>query len=265
MGFTMGDSFISRDEKKLYLFDVDGTLTPSRQPIDDDMDKLLKRLRQKVVVGVVGGSDLPKIVEQLGKASASTEEVLLAYDFTFSENGLVAHKGGQLLDMQSIEKHMGEEKLQEMINFSLRYMSNIHLPFKRGNFVEFRHGMINLSPVGRSVTLEERQAFVNYEATHPVRQKFLNALKEAFPHYGLEFVIGGQISVDVYPVGWDKTYCLRHIEKESFSEIHFFGDKTMPGGNDHALYEDPRTIGHSVSGPADTKNQILEHFPDLKS
>lgn len=40
--------------------------------------------------------------------------------------------------------------------------------------------------------------------------------------------IGGQISIDVFPVGWDKTYCLRHIPVDEFQEIHFFGDKTQP-------------------------------------
>ena len=37
---------------------------------------------------------------------------------------------------------------------------------------------------------------------------------------------GGQISFDVFPNGWDKTYCLRHLKGEAFDEIHFFGDKT---------------------------------------
>jgi hydroxymethylpyrimidine pyrophosphatase-like HAD family hydrolase len=37
---------------------------------------------------------------------------------------------------------------------------------------------------------------------------------------------GGQISFDVFPTGWDKTYCLKHVEAEGFKEIYFFGDKT---------------------------------------
>lgn len=40
---------------------------------------------------------------------------------------------------------------------------------------------------------------------------------------------GGQISFDVFPEGWDKTFCLGIIEKEdNYSTIHFFGDKTKP-------------------------------------
>lgn len=59
-----------------------------------------------------------------------------------------------------------------------------------------------------------------------VRSKMVAALKEEFPDYGLTYSIGGQISFDVFPEGWDKTYCLRHLKSEKFETIHFFGDKT---------------------------------------
>jgi hydroxymethylpyrimidine pyrophosphatase-like HAD family hydrolase len=62
---------------------------------------------------------------------------------------------------------------------------------------------------------------------HNIRPKFVNALRAAFPGSGLSFAIGGQISFDVFPTGWDKTYALRHVEDEHFDEIHFFGDKTF--------------------------------------
>lgn len=81
------------------------------------------------------------------------------------------------------------------------------------------------------------------------------------------YSIGGQISFDVFPTGWDKTFCLRHLEDEAkkeggieYTTIHFFGDKTFPGGNDYEIYEDSRTIGHSVVGPDDTMAQIKEIF-----
>jgi phosphomannomutase len=81
------------------------------------------------------------------------------------------------------------------------------------------------------------------------------------------YSIGGQISFDVFPDGWDKRYCLRHLEAEAkepgginYTTIHFFGDKTMVGGNDYELYEDPRTIGHSVLDPDDTYAQVKKLF-----
>lgn len=61
-----------------------------------------------------------------------------------------------------------------------------------------------------------------------MRKKFVQVLKEKFADYGLTYSIGGQISFDVFPSGWDKTYCLQHVEKE-FKTIHFFGDKTYEG------------------------------------
>ena len=54
----------------------------------------------------------------------------------------------------------------------------------------------------------------------------MKVLKEKFADYGLTFSIGGQISFDIFPNGWDKTFCLNHVEDEKFEEIHFFGDKT---------------------------------------
>lgn len=69
---------------------------------------------------------------------------------------------------------------------------------------------------------------------------------------------GGQISIDVFPNGWDKTFCLKHIEKEGFKTIHFFGDKVDQGGNDYEIYNDARVAGHRVISPEDTKKQIQE-------
>lgn len=54
----------------------------------------------------------------------------------------------------------------------------------------------------------------------------IGALKVKFPDYGLTYSIGGQLSFDIFPNGWDKTFALNHVEDEQFEEIHFFGDKT---------------------------------------
>ncbi len=45
------------------------------------------------------------------------------FDYVFSENGLVGYKEGQLLAVQSISNHLGEEKLKEFINFALKYIA----------------------------------------------------------------------------------------------------------------------------------------------
>ena len=60
-----------------------------------------------------------------------------------------------------MKKFMGEEKLQEFINFCLHYMADLKIPVKRGTFLEFRTGMINVCPVGRNCTQVRQKAWLN--------------------------------------------------------------------------------------------------------
>ncbi|KAH9787981.1 phosphomannomutase [Citrus sinensis] len=195
----------ARKQGLLALFDVDGTLTAPRKAATPQMLEFMRELRKVVTVGVVGGSDLSKISEQLGKT------VIDEYDYVFSENGLVAHKDGKLIGTQSLKSFLGGEKLKEFINFTLHYIADLDIPIKRGTFIEFRSGMLNISPIGRNCSQEERDEFERYDK--------------------------------VFPQGWDKTYCLRYLD--DFNEIHFFGDKTYKGGNDHEIFESERTVGHT--------------------
>ena len=41
--------------------------------------------------------------------------------------------------------------------------STITLPVKRGTFVEYRTAMLNISPIGRNCSMEERNAFEVYD------------------------------------------------------------------------------------------------------
>lgn len=63
--------------------------------------------------------------------------------------------------------------------------------------------------------------------------------------------------MDVFPQGWDKTYCLQFVEKDfSKGKIHFFGDKTFEGGNDYEIYNHKDVIGHSVKSFHDTMKLV---------
>ena len=127
--------------------------------------------------------------------------------------------------------------------------------------------MINVSPIGRNASSQERNDYEAYDKQHNIRHTMIAKLKEQFPDIGLTYSVGGQISFDVFPTGWDKTYCLRHIEADKdledgveYKTIHFFGDKTFEGGNDREIYVDERTEGHSVKDPDDTYKQLKELF-----
>ena len=106
------------------LFDVDGTLTVPRGEVEDKMMDVLKALREKITVGIVGGSDLPKQEEQLG--AGIVDEVV----WNFSQNGLVAYNNGKLLESNSISKHLGEDNIKRIVNFVMKYLSMVELPIK---------------------------------------------------------------------------------------------------------------------------------------
>ncbi|XP_055679961.1 phosphomannomutase-like [Lutzomyia longipalpis] len=247
---------LKRDEI-LLLFDVDGTLTGPRMMITSEMeDFLYHTVLPRATLGLVSGSDLDKLFEQISRNRVQE------LDFVFPENGLVHIERGKEIGRQSLVTHLGEEKIQDFVNFNLHHLSTIKLPVKRGTFIEYRSGMINICPIGRNCTREERNAFAEYDKVHEVRKKMIEVLKKEFHDVDLTYSIGGQISFDVFPNGWDKSYCLKHVEGRKFKEIHFFGDKTNPGGNDHEIFADARTIGHTVSSPDDTK-RILKELLDV--
>ena len=276
------------------LFDVDGTLTIPRGEVEEDMMETLKALRKKITVGIVGGSDLPKQEEQLG--DGIVDEVV----WNFSQNGLVAYNNGQLLESNSISKFLGEDNIKRIVNWVMKYLSDLDLPIKvrtrihkswqcffwikchgdkkvrldcishfflfvfshrqRGTFIEFRSGMLNISPIGRNCSRAERNDYEKFDLANNIRKNMVAAMKAEFSDLDMTYSIGGQISFDVFPTGWDKTYCLQYLKDSDFDEIHFFGDKTFEGGNDYEIFTSDRTIGHTVTSPEDTMSQLNELF-----
>jgi len=237
------------------LFDVDGTLTVPRGEVTSEMMNFMKDLSKKITVGIVGGSDLPKQEEQLGNG------IVHLFPYNFSQNGLVAYKNGELLEIQTISKFLGEDNIKRIVNWVLKYLSEVDIPVKRGTFIEFRSGMMNISPIGRNCSREERNDYEKFDLKNNIRKNMVEAIKKEFEDLNLTFSIGGQISFDVFPNGWDKTYCLQFLDEKDFDEVHFFGDKTFEGGNDFEIFSHDRTVGHTVKSPEDTMEQCKNLFP----
>nr|AAT12298.1 phosphomannomutase [Antonospora locustae] len=236
--------------KTIFLFDVDGTLTRSRQKIEPKMKETLQRLKKVVYTAFVGGSDLQKQEEQIG------DDCLDLFDFGFPENGVSFYRGRELVSQESIIEFMGEELHRELVEFTMRYIADLDIPVKRGTFLELRRSMINISPIGRNCSQDERMMFFSLDKERGIRKEMVRELERRFGERGMHFCIGGQISIDCFPKGWDKTYCLRHLR--DFNTIVFFGDKTEKGGNDYEILTDERTVSVSVSCPEDTIQKIDE-------
>ena len=252
-----------RKGKTLLLFDIDGTLTESRKVIKENMVSCLKKAAsfKEIDIATVGGSDLPKAQEQLQSA-------IDLLKFVFTENGLVyLDEKKELHKVDKISTYLGYDKLKEFVNFCLKYICELDIPIKTGTFLELRTGILNVSPIGRNCTQEEREAFVVYNKEHHILEKFRETLVKNFSEkFGLEISIGGQISFDVYPIGWDKRYCLRFLEK-LYDNIIFFGDKGYYGGNDYEIITDDRiTRGVRVKNPEETIKfieKIIEEVHNL--
>lgn len=76
-------------------------------------------------LGIVSGSDIAKVEEQVGK------ELVQKCEYCFSENGLLAMQKGVEFDRQSLKTHLGEDNLKRLINFTLRYIADLDIPIKR--------------------------------------------------------------------------------------------------------------------------------------
>lgn len=63
------------------------------------MANFLQQVHSKVPLAVVGGSDMPKVIEQLG---GTLEKAQSTFDYLFFENGLVGFHGTKSLPEEVI-------------------------------------------------------------------------------------------------------------------------------------------------------------------
>jgi phosphomannomutase len=224
--------------KDLLLFDVDNTLTVSRGEITKEMIECLRKCSTKYDIGCVSGSDLSKMSEQL-------KEAIHYVNWKFTENGLVTYFESQPNPYSKVSfiDYIGEEKYQSLVNRILHILSTIILPVKRGVFIELRTGLLNVCPIGRSCTQLEREQFNEFDNKYKIRKQICDTLSIEFPD--LKFSIGGQISIDIFPKEWNKTYCLQFIDSK-YDKIYFFGDNIREGGNDYEIGIHPRVNSKHV-------------------
>ena len=106
---------------------------------------------------------------------------------------------------------------------------------------------------------ETREQFIQYDRDSDIRKNYLQRLQRKLSLHNMDekvvCTLGGETSFDIYPLGWDKTYALRHFEHQ---DVWFIGDRCDHDGNDRTLYEilEPKGRGFKTTGPTHTKEII---------
>ena len=207
---------------KIFIFDIDGTLTPSRLRMTEEFAKFFDKWSDKNKYYLVTGSDLDKTKEQLPIAYIDRAEAI----FTCCGNQM--WRDNELI---YDNKFKVTKKLNKLLGTIL---SNSQYPHRYGNHIEDRGSMVNFSIVGRDCTLKQRQEFFEWDNKHNERKKISDIINKTTK--GVEASIGGQISIDIYEEGKDKSQVIDVIkEKENADKYIFIGDRTKPGGNDYPL------------------------------
>ena len=209
---------------RIYIFDVDGTLTPSRLPMTQDFSIFFSLWSMDNTFYLVTGSDIDKTKEQV------PWYILERAQAVFTCCGNEMWRDDELI---YDNKFKVTKKLNKLLGTIL---SNSIYPHRYGNHIEDRGSMVNFSIVGRDCTQEQRDEYFKYDNEKGERKIIANAIKEKFPD--LDAVIGGQISIDIYPKGNDKSQILDIIEQERLvqpDEYIFIGDGIDNKGNDYPL------------------------------
>ncbi len=79
---------------------------------------------------ITAGSDLPKQQEQLGNG------IVNDFPWNFSQNGLVAYKNGQLQEVQTLSKFLGEDNIKRIVNWVMKYLADLDIPVKVSSLEE---------------------------------------------------------------------------------------------------------------------------------
>jgi len=227
-----------------FIFDVDGTLTPSRGKMNESFVTFFFDFCKNNDVYLVTGSDKEKTIEQIG------EKIYNRCKRVYQCNGNDVWIGNE--NIQTNEWTLPD--LARTFLISCEYESQFNI--RTGNHIEERPGMINFSVVGRNANAEQRASYVTYEEQNSERKKIAEAFNTMFPD--LSAKVGGETGIDISPKGADKSQIVKDFDKED--TLWFFGDAIYEGGNDYPLAKLIKNH-RKVNGWSQTK-EYLQFFQE---
>lgn len=232
--------------KNKFIFDVDGTLTPSRDKINKEFKKWFLDFCITNDVYLVTGSDYQKTIEQVG------EEICLRVNYVFNCSGNdVWSKGKNITTNKWTLPKQAREWFENALDES-------YFPLRTGNHIEERPGTVNFSILGRGASKKQRKIYIDWD----LEKKEREFLSVEFNHqfHSLESRLGGETGIDIYPKGKDKSQILKYFDRDD--KLYFFGDKCQAGGNDYPLAKKIKN-SFQVRNWLDTWER-LENFKEVR-
>jgi len=236
---------------KVYIFDVDGTLTPSRRKMTKDFEKFFIKWSKNNPYWLVSGSNIEKMDEQV------PEDIMIDAQGLFCCGGNELWEFDPLGQIPEFDPHtinfpysqIYEKKFEppkDLIKYLEKQLKESQYFTRCGNHIEDRGSMINFSIVGRDCTLEERKTYFEYDNHTKERQKIATEIRRKWSE--LDAVIGGQISIDIAKKSFDKSQVIFEIMHRNIvtskDEYIFIGDRTEEGGNDYPLAKAMKELGN---------------------
>ena len=251
--------------KKLIVFDLDGTLAPTKAQMDADMAALVRSLLKAKHVAIIGGGKLQLFKHQfLSCLKASSG--LLKNLFLFPTTGTTFLRySGKSLKTVYAHKLTGAQVKKIFAAFH-KVLSEINYqpPAKiYGKVLENRGSQVTWSALGQDVVKILGKKGIDLknkwrDENTPLKLKIAKHLKNYLPD--LEVHAAGHTSIDVTQKGIDKAYGLRQMSSHlnvKIKDMLFIGDAIFPGGNDYAVVKTGVDY-MKVKNPEDTKKIIRQ-------
>ncbi len=230
----------------IYIFDMDGTLTPARLPMEEAFATKFQIWLKDHEAYIATGSDYEKVKEQLPNA------IIELFSGIYCSMGNELWSNGSIIYSKQIE--LEDELLQDLNNFreKTQYPHKLY-----ANFLEKRAGMYNFSILGRNCPYEARTQYTYWDNSHKEREKIQSYLTTKYPQY--DFLLGGTISIDIVKKSCGKGQIADHLRKaKPNSSIIFYGDKTFKGGNDYELACRLSQMENTKTIQIESANELLE-------
>ncbi len=250
--------------KKLIVFDMDGTISATKSPIDQEMSQLLIELLASHKVAIVSGAKYDIFKQQI-IAYLKAPKTIFKNLFLFPTTGTAFYrynsgwKNIYKLQLSKAEK----SKIMKTFDLVFKEIGYKHPKKVYGKVIEDRGSQVTFSALGQDVVavLGKRGVKMKEEWREkytPLKLQIAKLMAKYIPE--LEIRAAAFTSIDITKKGIDKSYSLQQMEKHlnvKIKDMLFIGDAIFPGGNDYAVTK-TKVDYIKVKNPEDTKKIIKQ-------